>query len=70
MYLYYNHDSPLIDNRAGDFTTLVAYQPPALPNPLPNNLADWACSLDPMLLTKGSQVAQEHLSLNNRLHRP
>ena len=70
LYLYYNHDSPLIDHRTGDFTTLVAYQPPALPIPLPNNLADWACSLDPMLLTKGSQIAQEHLSLNSRLHRP
>jgi hypothetical protein len=69
LYLYYNHDSPLIDHRTGDFTTLVAYQPPALPIPLPNNLADWACSLDPMLLTKGSQIAQEHLSLNSRLHR-
>ena len=67
LYLYYNHDSQLIDRRPEAFTTVVAYQAPALPNSSPNSLADWACSNDPMLLTKGSDLAKEHLSLENRL---
>ncbi len=70
LYLFYDHTSPLLDRRPAAFTTVLAYQAPALPEPRAADLADWACSLDPYLMTKGSTIAQEGLALSCRLSQP
>ena len=62
VYLFYTHNSDLIDRRPQEFTTVVAYRAPALPTPPLPDLADWACTLDPYLAIKGSTLAQEHLA--------
>jgi hypothetical protein len=66
VYLFYDHDSDIIDVRPATFNTVVTYRPPALPSPAPPHLADWSCSLDPYLAVKGSALAQEHLALKDR----
>ena len=70
VYLFYDHDSQLIDRRPIEFTTVVAYQAPALPTPAPPDLADWACTLDPYLVVKGSTLTLEHLALPKRRAQP
>ena len=70
VYLFYNHDSPLIDRRAAEFDTVVAYNPPALPEPPLPDLADWACTLTPYGPTKGCQHSKEHLALGNSHPQP
>jgi hypothetical protein len=70
VYLFYNHDSPLIDRRPAEFDTVVAYRPPALPAPPLPDLADWACTLSSAALspygpTKGCRHSKEHLALSN-----
>jgi hypothetical protein len=71
VYLFYDFDSILID-RSPEFTTVVAYQAPALPahaeGAVP--LADYACTLDPYLLMQGSEHAQTHLALADRFPQP
>ena len=67
VYLFCSHDSSLVDVRPSEFQTIVAYQPPGLGRPASPDLVDWACSLDPYLLVKGSSLAQEHLALKNWL---
>ena len=69
VYLFYDHDSNLIDKRP-EFNTVVAYKPPGLPAPTPPDLADWSCSLDPYLAVKGSALAVEHLVLKDRHPQP
>lgn len=69
LYLFYDCESPLIDRRPA-FTTVVAYQAPALPTPNTPKLADWACTLDPYLIVKGSTIAQECLALDRRHPQP
>jgi hypothetical protein len=69
VYLYYDHGSALIDRRPSVFDTVVAYQPPSLPANA-SELADYACTLDPYLMTKGSSIAQECLALDNRFEQP
>ena len=69
-YLFYNYDSPLIDRRAAEFDTVVAYQPPALPAPTLPDLADWACTLTPYGPTKGCQHSKAHLALSSRHPQP
>jgi hypothetical protein len=64
-YLFYSHDSALIDRRPSEFMTVVACQAPALPES--SSLADWACCLDPYLPIKGSATAQEALEINKRM---
>jgi hypothetical protein len=66
VYLFYDFDSNLIDNRSDQFATVVAYKPPGLPAPAPPHLSDWSCALDPYLVIKGSALAQEHLALKDR----
>ena len=61
--------SALIDRRPSVFDTVVAYQPPSLPGPA-SELADYACTLDPYLMTKGSSIAQECLALDGRYEQP
>lgn len=68
--LYYDSTSTLIDKRPASHDTVVAYGSPALPAPRPQELADWACCLDPYLLVKGSALAQEHLALAGRVAQP
>jgi hypothetical protein len=69
VYLFYEHGSALIDRRPNVFDTVVAYRGPSLPANA-SELADYACTLDPYLMTKGSSVAQECLALNNRFEQP
>jgi hypothetical protein len=70
VFLYYDSTSALLDERAASHDTVVAYGPPALPVPRPQELADWACCVDPYLLVKGSALAQEHLALAGRVAQP
>ena len=65
LYLFYDQTSSLIDRRPEKFQTVVTNRAPALPEG--SSLADWACTLDPYLLMKGSQIAREVLALNSRL---
>jgi hypothetical protein len=69
-YLFYDCNSQLIDARPDAFTTVVAYRAPALPLPALPDVADWACSMDPYLLIKGSKYAQECLALDGRVEQP
>jgi hypothetical protein len=69
LYLFYESRSYLIDRRPNVFDTVVAYQPPALPANA-SELADYACTLDPYLMTKGSSIAQECLALDCRFEQP
>lgn len=68
LYLFYSHNSPLIDRRPTVFSIVVAYRAPALPEPHNPDLADWACCMDPYLICKGSKLAQKHLALDKRLN--
>lgn len=68
VYLFYDENSPRIDQRPAPrpFDTVVVYQAPALPDPKPADLADWACCIDPYILIKGSVVARVALALDDR----
>jgi hypothetical protein len=70
VYLMYDAGSRLIDRRPDQFHTVVAYSPPALPEPGEAELSDFACTLDPYLITKGSAIARSALSLSQRVAQP
>jgi hypothetical protein len=70
VYLMYDAGSRLIDRRPDEFHTVVAYGPPALPDPCQPELSDFACTLDPYLVTKGSAIARTALSLSGRVVQP
>ena len=61
VFVGYHNDYPLIDRRAAEFDTVVAYQPPTLPAPPLPDLADWACTLTPYGPTKGCELLRGQL---------
>ena len=59
-----------MDRRPEQFHTVVAYGPPALPEPCEPELSDFACTLDPYLIIKGSSIARDALKLTGRVAQP